>query len=146
VLLCRRLNEEHARYLVIGGFALAVHGFLRGTKDIDLLVDPSEENVRAIKRALSALPDNAASELADTDVAEYGVVRVADEVIVDLLARACGVDYAEATRDGVTLVQVEGVDIPVATPEVLIRTKDTWRPSDRIDVDFLTALIARRTS
>ncbi|MBM4320542.1 MAG: hypothetical protein FJ125_11425, partial [Deltaproteobacteria bacterium] len=98
VFLCRRLNEEGARYLVIGGFAIGFHGFVRATKDIDLLVDPAEENVRAIKRALASLPDNAAAQLADSDVADYGVVRVADEVVVDLLARACSVDYAEAMK------------------------------------------------
>lgn len=39
VELCRRLNEADARYLLIGGFAVILHGFVRGTKDIDLLVD-----------------------------------------------------------------------------------------------------------
>jgi hypothetical protein len=52
VELCRALNAEGARYLLIGGFAVILHGFVRGTKDIDLLVDASPENVRALKRAL----------------------------------------------------------------------------------------------
>jgi len=121
-----------------------MHGFVRGTKNIGLLVDPSESNVRSIKAALAWLPDNAAAELADTDVATYGVVRVADEVVIDLLAKACGVDYAQAKEQGLWTVVVEGVPIPVASAETLILTKDTWRPSDRMDVDFLKALLARR--
>lgn len=59
--LCRALNREGARYLLIGGFAVILHGFVRGTKDIDLLVDPSEENLRVVKRAMATLPDNAAA-------------------------------------------------------------------------------------
>lgn len=52
-----------------------------------------------VKQALRILEDQAIDEVAETDVARYTVVRVADEVVVDLMARACGVDYAEAVRD-----------------------------------------------
>jgi hypothetical protein len=63
VALCRALEREGVRYVLIGGFAVILHGYVRSTKDIDLLVDPSDENVRALKRALADLPDNAAAEL-----------------------------------------------------------------------------------
>ena len=46
--LCRALGEEGVRYLLIGGFAVVLHGFVRTTKDIDLLVDPADDNVAAI--------------------------------------------------------------------------------------------------
>ena len=45
VELCRQLNEANVRYLLIGGFAVILHGFVRGTRDIDILVDASLENV-----------------------------------------------------------------------------------------------------
>ncbi|MCH7664352.1 MAG: hypothetical protein IH936_00265 [Acidobacteria bacterium] len=85
--LCRRLNEAGARYLLIGGFAVIFHGFTRGTRDIDLLVDPSVENIRAVKQALSSLADNAVAEMEDSELDRYAVVRVADE-IVGFLSRA----------------------------------------------------------
>ena len=78
VALCRSLEREGVRYVLIGGFAVILHGLVRTTKDINLLVDPSEENVRAIKRALGTLPGNAVELVADGDVAAYRVVRVAD--------------------------------------------------------------------
>ena len=84
--LCAALNREGARYILIGGFAVILHGLVRTTKDVDLLVDPSPDNVRAIKRALAALPDNAAALMADDEVGRYEVVRVADEIVVDLMA------------------------------------------------------------
>jgi hypothetical protein len=37
--LCQALNAEGVRYVLIGGFAVILHGFVRATKDIDLLVD-----------------------------------------------------------------------------------------------------------
>ena len=42
--LIRALDRAGARYLLIGGFAVILHGFVRTTKDIDLLVDPSPES------------------------------------------------------------------------------------------------------
>jgi hypothetical protein len=137
VSLCRALNAEGARYVLIGGFAVLLHGLVRTTKDIDLLVDASDENIRAVKRALGTLPDDAASQVADDDVRNYTVVRVADEIVVDLLARACGIDYQEAIAGGVEFRDLEGVQIPLASKELLIRMKDTVRESDRADVRFL---------
>lgn len=139
--LCRALNAERARYALIGGFAVVLHGFVRATKDIDLLVDASEDNIRAVKRALATLPDNAAAELLDGEVAQYGVVRVADEIIVDLMARACGLDYAAAEAAGLDRFELEGVEIPTANKEFLIRTKQTYRDHDRVDVRYLIARI-----
>jgi hypothetical protein len=137
ISLCQALNRESARYLLIGGFAVILHGFVRSTKDVDFLVDPSEENIRAVKRALSTLPDNAAALLADDEVLRYPVVRVADEIVVDLLATACGITYEEAVQSGIESFRIQDVEIPVASKELLIRMKDTVRESDAMDVRFL---------
>ncbi|HKK19441.1 MAG TPA: nucleotidyl transferase AbiEii/AbiGii toxin family protein [Opitutales bacterium] len=94
--ICASLNKAGARYIVIGGMAMVLHGFNRGTEDIDLLVDRTVENIARLREALSILPDNAVQEVRDTDVEEYGVVRVADEVVVDLMGSACGIGFEEA--------------------------------------------------
>lgn len=145
IRICRALNEAGARYLLIGGFAVIAHGAGRFTKDIDLLVDDAPDNIARVKRGLSVLADNAATEVADDDVQRHVVVRVADEVVVDLMGRACGLSYAEASRDGETLER-EGVRIPVASPATLIRTKDTPRPQDAIDRAFLEGVLRERAA
>ncbi|MBM4395732.1 MAG: hypothetical protein FJ087_08585 [Deltaproteobacteria bacterium] len=137
--LCAALNAAGARYVLIGGFAVILHGFVRGTKDIDLLVDASDENVRRLKVAMASLPDNAVAQIEDSDVRRYLVVRVADEVVVDLLGSACGIDYAGAIAGGIERKVVEGVEVPVASMSLLVRLKDTVRPSDAADVAFLRA-------
>jgi len=139
--ICAALNARGARYVLIGGFAVIAHGAVRTTKDIDLLVDPAPENVARIKRALSILEDNAAAEIAESDLANYTVVRVADEVLIDLLGRACGVTYDDATGDAET-VTVKGVPIRLASKRTLLLTKRTIRPSDQIDRRFLEELLA----
>jgi hypothetical protein len=144
VRICRALNEAGARYLLIGGFAVIAHGAGRFTKDIDLLVDDAPGNVALVKQALAVLPDNAAAQVADEDVQRHTVVRVADEVVVDLMGRACGLSYAEAAADAEFLAR-DGVSIPVASPRTLIRLKDTPRPQDAIDRAFLEGVLRARS-
>jgi hypothetical protein len=135
--LCRSLNREGVRYLLIGGFAVILQGFARTTKDIDLLIDASDANVAAVKRAMASLPDNAADEIQEADVRQYTVVRVADVIVVDLMAAACGVTYDQAMTQDVESREIDGVRIPLAGKRLLIRLKDTVRPSDHADVGFL---------
>ena len=143
VRICRALNDAGARYVLIGGFAVVAHGASRFTKDIDLLVDDAPENIARVKQGLAILADNAAAEVADNDVREHTVVRVVDEVIVDLMGRACGLTYADVAAD-MEWHDLDGVRVPVASPSALVRTKDTYRPQDAIDRSFLQQVLERR--
>ncbi len=140
IRLARSLNAHRVRYVLIGGFAVIAHGGARTTKDIDLLIDADGTNVARVRDALQILEDKAVDEVADDDVSRYSVVRVADEIVIDLMARACGVDYADASRDAVEIL-FGGVPVPVASAATLIRTKNTLRPSDAADRHFLQVLI-----
>ena len=139
ITLCRHLNEKHAKYIVIGGMALIHHGFVRATEDIDLLVDTSVENERAVIEALSKLPDSAASEIRAGEIDQYEVIRVADEVVVDLMKKACGIEYAAASKD-IARATLGGVTIPFANLELMIRLKQSVRPKDKMDLEFLKSL------
>jgi hypothetical protein len=75
VSLCRDLNREGARYVVLGGMAVIQAGFVRATNDVDLLIDTSPENQERVRRALMALPDGAVRDLAPDDLDRYVVVR-----------------------------------------------------------------------
>ncbi len=144
VQLCRHLNEAGARYVVIGGFAVILNGFTRTTGDIDLLVDGSPENVARIKDALLYLPDQAVREIEPEEIAQYTVVRVADEIIVDLMHKACEVTY-EHTRNHIAYYTANDVRIPFLMPELLLKTKMTIRPKDAEDRFFLEQLLSKQT-
>src|SRR5579863_8366563 len=90
--LCSELNKLEARYIVIGGFALRAAEYLRSTFDIDLIVASDAVNEAKVYSALSTLPDNAVGELRPGELQKYGVVRVADEIVVDLMCSAGGID------------------------------------------------------
>lgn len=137
--ICKHLNDEGAKYMLIGGFAMAYHGMPRMTEDIDLLVDPSTENIEKIKKALLFLKDKASSEIKSDDVEQYSVVRIADEIVIDLLKKACNVRYHDAIKTAENL-NLEGVAIPVANIDTMIKMKQGIRPRDKEDLQFLKLL------
>jgi hypothetical protein len=141
VELCRHLNAESAAYLVVGGFAVRAAGYDRRTMDIDLLIATGEDNEARVFRALMHLPDHAVQELTPGEVGDYVVVRVADEIVVDLMQSASGIDYAEA-KDHVDVHEVQGVSIPFASPALLWRMKQIAnRDKDQADLYFLKRIL-----
>ena len=137
VSLCAELNRLGASYVVIGGFAVRAAGYARHTADLDLIISVDLENERKVFKALETLPDQCVRDLDPGDVARHVVVRVADEILVDLMASASGIDYAAASRS-VVVHDVGGVRIPFASPELLWRMKQrTHRERDIPDLLFL---------
>ena len=142
VRLCAALNAEAARYLVVGGMAMNQHGMLRATADIDPLVEGSRENQKRVLTALEILPDRAVREVEENDLDEYTVVRVADEIVIDLMLAACGITYDDAANE-IEMREVQGVAIPFASAKLLLRTKQTYRDRDLPDRIFLEEKLRR---
>ena|SRR5436190_12133396 len=142
--LCRELNRRGALYVVVGGFAIRAAGYIRKTMDVDLIVAVDLENEARVFGALATLPDNAVRELQPGELQRFNVIRVADEILVDLMQSACGIAYAEAAKD-VEVRAVEGVPIPFASPRLLWRMKaNTHREKDAPDLIFLRHWFAER--
>ncbi len=137
VALARELNRLGARYLVIGGVAINRLGFIRATEDIDLLIERELSNQILVKRAMEILPDKAILELADEDLAQWVVVRVNDEITVDLMTEASGIDYSQA-RESIDWVELDDVSIPFANAELMLLFKSrSHRDKDVLDRRFL---------
>jgi hypothetical protein len=140
VRLCRELNERGARYVVIGGMAINQPGLVRATEDIGLLIESSRENQERVRSALEMLPDKAVREVLPDDLDNYLVVRVADEIVVDLMLKACGITY-EAAAPEITIRTLEGVPIPFASAKLMLRLKETHREKVVLDRIRLTSHI-----
>ena len=142
--LCRELNLRGAKYVVIGGFAIRAANYNRRTMDVDLIVAADAENEAKVFAALATLPDNAVRELLPGELQQYNVIRVADEILVDLMRSAGGIDYVEAAKD-VVVREIDGVPIPFASPRLLWRMKaETHREKDALDLVFLRRWFAER--
>jgi hypothetical protein len=141
--LARELNRLGARYVVIGGVAINRLGFIRATEDLDLLIARDLANQQRVKRALEILPDQAIKELGDEDISAWVVVRVNDEITVDLMTEATGISYDEAEAF-IEWVKVEGVSVPFASAELMLRFKQGYREKDILDRKYLESKRSKR--
>lgn len=147
------LNEANVRYALIGGYAIAAHGYNRFSEDLDLLVEPSRENTGKWIAALSNLPDGACRELAGQDALfeqeGEGALRINDEFTIDIMPSACGHRFAEL-EPFIEERVLDGVRLPVLGLEGLLLTKEGMREKDRADrrviEQALAALKARSQS
>jgi hypothetical protein len=135
--LFQALRDEEAEYLVVGGVAMNLHGFVRATDDVDLFVRPTAENIRRVRAALHRVwEDPSIEEIRAEDLAgEYPVVRYGPpevEMVVDLMSRL-GERFQYEDLEG-EWHDLEGTPVHVATPRTLYRMKrDTVREDDRRD-------------
>jgi hypothetical protein len=134
--IARYLNEAGVAYALIGGYALAAHGLVRQTEDVDILVNPAADNSARWIVALSRLPDGAARELqSDPDVfaaQKSYAVRINDEITIDVLPAAAGVGWDEL-KPFIEEIDLDGERLNVLTLEGLLKTKSGSRPKDQAD-------------
>jgi hypothetical protein len=130
--------QEAVRYLVVGGYAVGFHGQPRFTKDIDLWVEPSDDNMRRVQRALeafgapSAVLDNLWSAKSE-DVLWMG----APPVRIDILKGVPGGNFERAYQTRV-VAKWDAIDVSIVDREELIRLKRaSGRPQDMLDADQL---------
>jgi predicted nucleotidyltransferase len=130
--LAKALNDEGVEYLLIGGYALFALGYQRATTDIDLLLPRSPQTGERVKRALLVLKDGVAKDLDAAWFADDETIRIADEVVVDLMFNACGETYASLLPHAVT-IDLDGIAIRTLDLEGLLKTNQSGREKDRLD-------------
>jgi len=134
--VCSRLNDEGANYLVVGATALQLWGSARATRDIDILIEPTVENARAVLAGLSKLGLGLAREWLAEDVVRKPVTVIGDSPRVDILTVAWSVLYSHARPDA-RMFEGEGVEVPTISIDHLIASKRTDRLQDQADVEVL---------
>lgn len=146
-LLLRSLDEHGAEYFLIGGYALAAHGYQRATTDIDVLVPATAEAGRRIKEALMVLPDRAAKDLEPAWFEEGENIRVADAFVVDIMLNANGQTF-DTLRPYAQTIDLDGIPVKTVRLEGLLLTKQTLREkdvADRIVIERALAVFEERS-
>ncbi len=136
--LFAELNAQGAEYLVIGAHALAAHGHVRATKDLDVRIHSTSDNARRVYQALKQF-GAPLHDLSETDLATPGIVfqiGVAP-IRIDILTTISGVSFEEAWPARVS-AHYDDQAIQVLSREHLIRNKLTaGRTQDLADVEKL---------
>ena len=130
--LLRSLNQHRVDYLLIGGYALAAHGYSRATTDIDVVVPATIESGQRVKDALMVLPDQAAKDIEPQWFEEGENIRVADAFVVDLMLNANGQTW-ESLRQFAQTLDLDGIPVRTVSLEGLLLTKQTMREKDAAD-------------
>ena len=137
--LLGRFREEGVEYVLVGGQAVRLNGYLRATEDIDVLVRPTRDNGEKIIRALRFLKCSRDLDAdwfvpaADGDVEN---IRVADDLLIDLLFAANGETY-ESIQPHIRELMIEGTPVRVLNIDGLIKTKTDYREKDLLDKQVL---------
>lgn len=134
--VCAALNGAGARYLVIGGVACILHGYVRATKDVDILIERTLDNARRVFEGLAGVGYGFAREWTAEEVLRKPITIIGDDPRVDLFTVAWSVTYDDAIVRS-TQVDAEGVTIPLIGLEDLIATKRTGRLQDAADIEVL---------
>ena len=135
------LSGEKVRFLLVGAYALAAHGYPRATMDIDIWVMPSPKNADAVLRALR-LFGAPLHNLTREDLQKDGTIfqiGVAPRR-VDIITAASGLHFEETYGRSLS-VNIEGIEVYIPSIDDLIRNKRaTGRTKDLADVEALESL------
>lgn len=138
--LLHEFNAHEVEFLVVGAHALAAHGHVRATKDLDVWVRPHPANAERVRTALRAFGAPIA-DLTITDLATPGTIfqiGVAP-IRIDVITAIDGVDFDQAWSVRVH-TQFAGEPVAVLSREHLIQNKKAaGREQDLLDVKWLEA-------
>lgn len=140
--LLARFSNEGVEYVLIGGQAVRLNGYLRATEDIDVLVRPTRSNGEKIMRALNFLPsakDLAADWFVPAADGSVENIRVADNLLVDLWFSANGETY-ESVQPYIRELVIDGTPVRVLNIDGLIKTKTDYREKDLLDKQVLARI------
>lgn len=134
--LLRELSAHRVNYVIVGAYAMAAHGIVRATGDIDILVEPTPANAEAVIASLAAF----GAPLSGITAADFSTPGTVYQIGVppnriDILTDIDGLSFAEA---GVVNVEINDQLVPFLDLESLKRNKAaSGRTKDKLDLELL---------
>ena len=135
------LSDEKVRFLLVGAYALAAHGYPRATMDIDIWVMPSPQNAEAVLQALRRF-GAPLHNLTKEDLQIDGTVfQIGDAPRrIDIITALSGLKFEETYQNSIS-VNIEGIEVHIPSIEALIRNKRaSGRTKDLADAEALESL------
>jgi len=142
----KAMEDEGVDYILIGGFAVILHGLPRFTIGMDFFMKMAEKNVQKLRKALySIFRDSDIEEITFDELVKYPVIRYGtpNGFHIDIMAQL----GETATYEDLEyeIMEVQGQKIRVATAETLLKLKEgSIRLEDKGDALFLKELLHRK--
>nr|WP_242052174.1 DUF6036 family nucleotidyltransferase [Phormidium sp. FACHB-1136] len=133
------LNDNQVNYLVIGGYAVALHGYPRYTKDIDIWVEMTPENAANMLKALDQFGFASLNLQAEDFLTPDQVIQLGyPPSRIDLITTPDGVDFSTCYTNRLT-VEIDGIAVDFIDLENLKRNKSaSGRLQDLADLENLS--------
>lgn len=133
------LNDNQVNYLVIGGYAVALHGYPRYTKDIDIWVEMTPENAANMLKALDQFGFASLNLQAEDFLTPDQVIQLGyPPSRIDLITTPDGVDFSTCYTNRLT-VEIDGIAVNFIDLENLKRNKSaSGRLQDLADLENLS--------
>jgi predicted nucleotidyltransferase len=123
-------------FVLVGGIAVQAHGYIRSTRDVDIVPSPAPDAARRLSQALAALE---AEEVGRNEHLTRFETRAGRLDVIDLEEIAGTPRSFEKLRSRALVVNLGGIEIPVAGLDDLVRMKRAaGRPHDLTDIGALT--------
>lgn len=140
-----KLLDDEVRFILVGGLAVTLHGYVRLTEDIDILIDLEEDNVAKLIRSLGEFGEGFGGDLQSSDfTSEPGAIRIVEEsesAALDIFTQLAGLSFGDLVHETETS-QIQGRPFHYASKSQLIRIKSgSHREKDQLDVSALKQLI-----
>ena len=134
----RSLAETGVEYVLVGGYAVGYHGYVRATADLDVWVARSPENARRVVAALKRFGMDVPGLSEELFLEEANVVRMGVPPFrIEILTSVSGVDFRDCYRDRIETV-LDGVPVAVIDlPHLKANKRASGRAKDLADLDQL---------
>lgn len=136
--LLRAFTAADVRYLVVGAYALALHGRPRATGDLDIWVDATPDNARRVLQALAEF-GAPTKDISQADLERPGITYQIGlpPVRIDILTELTGLTFAEAWPERMRR-PFGSIDVDFIGRDAFVRNKRaTGRPKDLVDIQGL---------
>lgn len=133
------LVKNQVEYLVVGGYAVSIHGYPRYTGDLDVWINPTKSNAEKVLTSIHEFGFTS-YDLTEKDFTkEYGIVQLGYPPLrIDIINNLDGVNFEECFQKK-SIIEID--DLPVnfiSLEDLIINKKTTARPRDIDDVENLS--------
>jgi hypothetical protein len=134
----RRLNASHVDYLLVGGYAVGIHGYPRATIDLDVWVASTVDNAERLVQALRAFGFDVPALVPELFLDPASIVRFGTPPFrIEIMTSIDGVTFASCLANAVR-VRIDDVDVPViALADLKTNKKAAGRHKDLADLEHL---------
>lgn len=133
------LNDHNVEYIIVGGYAVSFHGYVRATGDIDIWVKPSFFNAEKIINVLQAFGFGSFGLEVNDFTKENNVIQLGYEPVrIDIMTGVSGLNFDVCYSRKIT-TQIGGLEMNyISLSDLKINKAATGRRQDLLDLDNLT--------